>query len=386
MGQSTVTPVTPDDYQLLARRRLPRFLADYIDGGCNEEITLRANIDALAALRLRQRVLRDVSQISTEIELFGRRCALPLALAPVGMAGMMARRGEAMAARVAAAAALPFTLSTVGICPLEEVAEAGGAAPWFQLYMLRDREAVKRLLERAQGVGCDTLMFTVDLPMPGMRHGDVRNGMLGGSAGTRARARLRQLAARPGWLFHVGVRGKPHSFGCLTELIANPRDLNDYKAWIDTQFDPSVTWDDIAWLRERWPGRLLLKGILDVEDARSARAVGADGIVVSNHGGRQLDGVAASIDKLPAIAEAVGEEMTVLMDGGIRSGLDIAKALALGARAVLIGRPWVWAAAAAGESGLAALLETFRSELAVGMALMGVNRVEELGPAVIDPH
>jgi L-lactate dehydrogenase (cytochrome) len=374
-------PTTTDDWRERARARLPRFLFDYVDGGAGIEATLASNVADWSHVRLRQRVLHDVSGIDTATTLAGLSCTLPLALAPVGLAGMMARRGEVQAARTAAAAGVPYTLSTVGICGLEEVA---AAAPfWFQLYMLRDRGLVDALLARAWAAGVRTLLFTVDLPMPGPRHRDARNGLA--QPGLRPKLlKAGQLAARPGWIVDVGVRGKPHAFGCLGDLVAEARDFDAFRAFIETQFDPSVTWRDIAWLRERWKGRLLLKGILDVDDARAAVASGAEGIVVSNHGGRQLDGVASTAMRLPAIVAAVGNETEVLVDGGVRSGIDVFRALALGARGVLIGRPWVWALAGGGAAGLAALLSVWRREFELAMALTGVTRVADIGRAQLD--
>ena len=372
------------DYRELARRRLPRFLFDYVDGGAGAEGTLAANVADLAALRLRQRVLVDVDHVDTRTTLAGGACALPLALAPIGLAGLTARRGEVQAVRAAKTAGVPFSLSTVGICPLAEVAAASSAPFWFQLYMIRDRGVVEALLARAWETGCRTLVLTVDLPLPGMRQRDVRNGM--NATGLRAALlRASQVSARPGWIWDVALRGKPLRFGCLDEQVPDARNLNAFKAWVDAQFDASVTWRDIEWLRGRWQGRLLLKGILEVEDARQAVGVGADGIVVSNHGGRQLDSVASSIAKLPAVVHAAGSHTEVLVDGGIRSGTDVFKALALGARGVLIGRPWVWALAAAGESGLRAYLDSVQRELRLAMMLTGTTRIADINYSHLDP-
>ncbi len=371
------------DYRALARRRLPRFLFDYVDGGAGDEGTLAANVADLAALHLRQRVLVDVDRVDTRAVLAGEACAMPLALAPIGLGGLTARRGEVQAVRAANATGVPFTLSTVGICPLAEVAAASRAPFWFQLYMIRDRGVIEALLARAWEAGCRTLVFTVDLPIPGMRHRDVRNGM--NATGARAALlRASQVLARPGWLWDVALRGKPLRFGCLSEQVPDARNLNAFKAWVDAQFDASVTWRDIQWLRERWQGRLLLKGVLDVEDARQAVNVGADGIVVSNHGGRQLDSVASSIAKLPAIVHAVGRHTEVLVDGGIRSGTDVFKALALGARGVLIGRPWVWALAAAGEPGLRTYLASVQRELRLAMMLTGARCIADINSRHLD--
>ena len=383
MGLELKYPATARDYRRLAEQRLPRFLFDYVDGGASDERTLAANVADFGAVRLRQRVLVNVDHIDTSTELAGQRCSMPLALAPVGLAGMMARRGEVQAMRAAQAAGVPFTLSTVGICSLAEVQAAANAPFWFQLYMLRDRGAVRALLDRAWEAGCRTLVFTVDLPLPGMRQRDIRHGMA--AQGARpALIRALQVLARPGWLQDVAVRGKPLHFGCLTEQVPAARDLNAFKAWVDEQFDPSVSWRDIEWLRSHWKGRLLLKGILDVEDAQSAVQVGADSIIVSNHGGRQLDSVASSVSKLPAIARAVGTQTEVLVDGGVRSGVDIFKALALGARGVLIGRPWVWALAGAGESGVRDLLASLQRELLLTMTLAGVTRVADINETHLD--
>ena len=376
-------PATALDYRRLAQRRLPRFLFDYIDGGASDERTLAANVADFAAVHLRQRVLVNVDEVDTRTTLAGESCSLPLALAPVGLAGMMARRGEAQAVCAANAAGVPFTLSTVGICPLAEVQAASRAPFWFQLYMIRDRGVILALLEKAWSAGCRTLVFTVDLPIPGMRHRDTRNGV--SARGARATLlKARQVLARPGWMWDVALRGRPLNFGNLTEQVPGARDLEAFWAWVNAQFDTSVTWRDIEWLRGHWKGRVLLKGILDAEDARAALSAGADGIVVSNHGGRQLDSVASSISKLPVIVQAVGARTEVLLDGGVRSGVDIFKALALGARGVLIGRPWVWALAGAGEAGLRDLLGTLQRELKLTMTMAGVTRIADIGADHLD--
>lgn len=375
-------PVTADDYRASARRRLPRFLFDYIDGGAGAEQTLAANAAAWSRVHLRQRVLVDVAGVDTSTALLGETCTQPLLLAPIGLAGMMARRGEIQAVRAANAAGVPFTLSTVGLCGLDEVA---AAAPfWFQLYWLRDRGIVQALLERAHAAGCKTLVFTVDLPQAGMRLRDLRNGM----AGTGLRPRLlkaAQLLARPGWLWDVAVRGGPLRLGSLETHVPTARDLDAFRSFIDAQFDPTVTWADLAWLRQRWPGRIVLKGVLDADDARSAVAAGVDALVVSNHGGRQLDGAAATAARLPAIVAAAGDRTTVLVDGGVRSGVDVFRALALGARGVMIGRPWIFALAAGGERALTSMLACWQRELAATMALTGVTRIADIGAQQIDP-
>lgn len=384
MGSTlNVLPATTLDYRRLAEKRLPRFLFDYIDGGANDEITLANNVGDFQKIRIRQRVLKDVSNIDTSTVLAGESADMPVVLAPVGMAGLYARRGEVQTVRAANAKNVPFTLSTVGICPLEEVRAAASKPFWFQLYMFRDRITVRNLLERAMGVGCATLVFTVDLPVAGMRHRDTRNGMLDNSLRGKL-GKAWQLGTRPGWIFDVGVRGKPHSFGNLTDLVPDPTDLKAYRTWIDAQFDTSVTWKDIEWLRGIWKGKLILKGIQEADDAIAATEVGADGLVVSNHGARQLDSVHSSIAKLPVVVAAVGERMEVYVDGGVRSGLDVFKAIALGARGVMIGRPWSWALAAGGEAAVADLLATFKKELEVAMALSGVTTIGQIGPEAID--
>ena len=378
-----IIPVTAGDYRALAEKRLPRFLFDYIDGGSGEEISMARNLGDLAEIRLEQRVMRDVGQVDTATELMGQKVAMPLALAPVGLAGMYRRRGEAQAARAAKSCGVPFATSTVGICPVEEVQEAAGGEAWFQLYMLRDRSVVDAMLERARRAGCKTLVFTVDLPATGKRYRDDRNGMISGGWKAKS-AKALQLATRPAWLWDVGIRGKPHDFGNLTGVVKGVSDLKSFKDFIDTQFDPSVTWKDIEIVREKWPGKLLVKGVMCAEDAVSAFDSGADGVVVSNHGGRQIDGVASSISRLPAIVHAVDERGEIYVDGGVRNGADVIKAVALGARGVLIGRAWAYALAARGERGVSDLLRVIREEMANSMALMGVRSVDELHPGLVD--
>lgn len=373
-----LAPASTSDYRRLAEKRLPRNLFDYIDGGAYSETTLKANVDDFEKIVMKQRVMRDVSSINTKVEQFGDTFALPLALAPIGLAGMMARRAEVQAVRAAEKAGIPFCLSTVSICSLEEVAAAATKPFWFQLYMMRDRGYVKDLLGRAKAAGCKTLVFTVDLAVVGARYRDVRNGMAGGlSRVGKFRAAL-EYPKHPGWLLDVAVKGKPHTFGNLSALVPSAKSLSDFKAWIDAQFDPSCTWKDIEWLRSIWDGNLIIKGILNTEDAKAAVAAGADGIVVSNHGGRQLDGVSSTIKMTPRIRDAVGDKTTIIMDGGVRSGQDIVKALANGAHSVMIGRPWVWALAARGEAGLDALLRTFKAEMDVSMALTGAPTLADI--------
>jgi len=376
-------PMTSADYRRRARRRLPRFLFDYYTGGAGREQTMAANVAGWKAIRLRQRVLIDVEGIDTAARLAGEDCAMPLVLAPIGLAGMAARRGEAQAVRAAAAARVPFTLSTVGLCGLDEVAAAASNAFWFQLYMIRDRGVVEAVLDRAWAIGTRTLVFTVDLPLPGPRHRDPRNGMAVPGLHSKL-LKAGQVLARPGWLWNVALRGGPMCLGTMNPHVPAASDPDSFRRWIDTQFDPGVTWNDIDWLRSKWPGQLVLKGILDQRDASAAVDAGADAIVVSNHGGRQLDGVAATAAKLPGIAEAVGDRTEVLVDGGIRGGIDLFRALALGADGALIGRPWIWALAAAGTPGLERLLAGFREELRLAMALTGSKRIADIGADCLD--
>jgi len=366
------------DYRELARRRLPRFLFEYIDGGSYAETTLGRNTSDLRDVALRQRVLRDVSDIDLSTTLFGQKQSLPVALAPVGLAGMNARRGEVQAARAAAAFGVPFTLSTVGACSIGEVA-AGSPTPfWFQLYMIRDRAFMADLLDLAEAAKCPALIFTVDMPVPGSRYRDYHSGLAGASGFVGDMRRAMQAVAHPAWAWDVGVRGGPHSLGNVAPVLKGKTGIDDFFAWMRDNFDPTVTWDDLAWVRDRWKGPLIIKGVLDADDARRVADLGADGLVVSNHGGRQLDGVLSSTRALPPIADAVEGRLTVLADGGVRSGLDVARMLALGADGVLIGRAWAYALAARGEAGVSHVLNLMAAEMKVAMALTGVTRVDQL--------
>ncbi|MES2119630.1 MAG: L-lactate dehydrogenase [Pseudomonadota bacterium] len=364
------------DYRALAKARLPHFLFEYLDGGSYDEATLRANVADLQAIALRQRVLRDVSNLDLSTELFGKKWAMPVGLGPVGLAGLYVRRGEVQAARAAAAANVPFALSTVGACSLREVA-ASGNVPWYQLYFVKDRGFVAGMIERAAEAGSGALILTVDLAVPGSRYRDAR------AAGGGIK-RSAQLLARPRWLWDVGLHGKPHSLGNLEEIVGARAPLADFQAWIHANFDPSVTWKDVEWVRKQWDGPLIIKGILDPEDARLAAVSGADAIVVSNHGGRQLDGALSSARALPRIAEAVGGRMPVLADGGVRSGLDVVRMLALGADFVLLGRAWAYALAASGGAGVAHALKLIEAEMRVAMALTGCTSIGEIDAGVID--
>ncbi|MFK4058501.1 FMN-dependent L-lactate dehydrogenase LldD [Brevundimonas sp. NPDC046655] len=366
------------DYRELARRRLPRFLFDYIDGGSYAETTLGRNISDLRDVALRQRVLRDVSDIDLSTTLFGQKQSLPVALAPVGLAGMNARRGEVQAARAAAAFGVPFTLSTVGACSIGEVAGGSPTPFWFQLYMIRDRAFMADLMDLAEAAKCPALIFTVDMPVPGSRYRDYHSGLAGASGFFGDMRRAMQAVGRPAWAWDVGVRGGPHSLGNVAPVLKGKTGIDDFFAWMRDNFDPTVTWDDLAWVRERWKGPLIIKGVLDADDAKRVADLGGDGLVVSNHGGRQLDGVLSSTRALPPIADAVEGRLTVLADGGIRSGLDVARMLALGADGVLIGRAWAYALAARGEAGVSHVLNLMAAEMKVAMALTGVTRIDQL--------
>lgn len=363
------------DYRLAAKRHLPPFLFHYIDGGAYDEHTLARNVADLRDLALRQRVLKEVGEVDLSARLFGEAVSLPVALAPVGLTGMYARRGEVQAARAAASRGVPFTLSSVSVCPIEEVQPAMTRPMWFQLYVLRDRGFMKNALERAWAAGVRTLVFTVDMPVPGARYRDRHSGMSGPFAAWR---RMLQAVMHPRWAWDVGLRGRPHDLGNVSAYLGHRIHLEDYIGWLGENFDPSIGWRDLEWIREYWKGSMVLKGILDPEDAREAVRFGADGIVVSNHGGRQLDGVLSSARALPAIADAVRGDLTILADSGVRSGLDVVRLLALGADGVLLGRPFVYALAAAGEQGVANLLDLIASEVKVAITLTGVRAVGEI--------
>ncbi|WP_347140290.1 FMN-dependent L-lactate dehydrogenase LldD [Paracoccus sp. SSK6] len=372
------------DYREAARRRLPPFLFHYIDGGAYAEHTLRRNVSDLADIALRQRVLRNMSDLSLGTELWGEKLDLPVVLAPVGLTGMYARRGEVQAARAAARKGVPLTLSTVSVCPIEEVAPATPRPIWFQLYVLRDRGFMRNALERAQAAGVRTLVFTVDMPVPGARYRDAHSGMSGPNAEIR---RVLQAMTHPRWAWDVGLMGKPHDLGNVSRYLGKATGLKDYIGWLGANFDPSISWSDLEWIRDFWKGPIVIKGILDPQDARDAVAFGADGIIVSNHGGRQLDGVLSSARALPAIADAVKGDMKVLVDGGVRTGLDVARMIALGADAVMIGRAFVYALAAGGQAGVENLLDLFEKELRVAMTLCGAKSLSELTreSLVVDP-
>ena len=368
-------PASIADYRAASRRRVPRFLFDYTDGGSYAETTLAANMADLAAIQLDQRVLVDVSRIDTRVRLLKQALSMPVILAPVGLGGLHARRGEVQAWRAAQAAGIPMALSTVSVCSLAEVTQGGGAAPWFQLYLTKDQGANEAMIAAAREQGCPALVLTVDLPTPGARYRDVRSSLTGapGLAGMLHRAA--QVAARPGWAIDIGLLGGPVSMGNLTQLVGAKAPLSDYLGWIARNFDASADWDRLAWVRSHWPGPLIVKGLLHPDDAALAVQNGADAIVVSNHGGRQLDGAMSAARALPAIMDRLGGCIPVLADGGVRSGLDVLRYVSLGAAAVMIGRPWVWGLGAGGQAGVAHVLALLHAELETAMALTGRTRL-----------
>ena len=385
MGTSlNLLPASYADFRRAAEKRLPRFLFDYIDGGSGAEATLRRNTADWESLQLTQKVLRDASKMDCSVDLFGEKLALPLVLAPIGMGGMTARRGEVQAKRAADAAGIPFCLSTVGICTLEEVGAVSDRPMWFQLYMLKDRAIVADILARAWDNGVRTLAFTIDLAVLGTRYRDIRNGMAGGlGPWGKLRSGPLDFALHPRWTWDVGVMGKPHGFGNIARYVTQSKNPRDFLHWTGSQFDASVTWKDIEWLRGVWKGNLVLKGVLDVDDAKQAVAIGADGMIVSNHGGRQLDGASSTAAMLPYIADAVGDQTTLLVDGGIRSGQDLVRALALGAKAALIGRPWVLAMAAGGEAALTRYLGLMKQDMRTALGLSGAINARDVGRGVL---
>jgi L-lactate dehydrogenase (cytochrome) len=371
------------DYRELARRRLPKFLFEYIDGGSYAELTLRRNVQDLESIALRQRVLRDVGKLDLTCELFEQKLALPVALGPVGIAGMNARRGEVQAARAAEAAGVPFCLSTVSACSLAEVSRSAQRPIWFQLYMIRDRGFMRDLLAQARDANCSALVFTVDMPVPGSRYRDYRSGLAGAPGVRGSLRRAWQALMRPAWAWDVGIRGRPHSLGNVAPVLGKNSGLEDFFAWMRDNFDPTVTWRDLEFVRSEWRGPLIIKGILDAEDALTAAEVGANGIVVSNHGGRQLDGVPSTARALPKIADLVADRITILADGGVRSGLDVVRMLALGAKGVLLGRAWAYALAAAGQRGVSHVLKLIAAEIRVAMALTGVTSVKSIDRSIL---
>jgi L-lactate dehydrogenase (cytochrome) len=371
-----------EDLRQRARRKIPRMFFDYAEAGSYAEETLRSNRADLEQIKLRQRVLVDVSHRDLATTIVGEKVPLPLALGPVALTGMQHRDGEIAACRAAHAAGIPFTLSTMSICSIEDVAAAVDKPFWFQLYVMKDRGFVRALIERAAAAKCSALVLTIDLQVLGQRHCDVRNGL---SVPPAIRiGNVLNIATKPGWAIGM-LRGKRKTFGNLAGYGGHSTNVHSLASWISTQFDPALSWKDVEWVRSLWPGKLIIKGVLDVEDARLAAKTGASALVVSNHGGRQLDGAPSSISALPRIADAVGGDIEVMFDGGIRSGQDLMRALALGARSCLIGRAYIFGLAAGGQTGVAKAIDIIRSELDVTMALCGVNSVREIGRQVIAP-
>ncbi|HKY82396.1 MAG TPA: L-lactate dehydrogenase [Sphingobium sp.] len=372
---------TAADFREVARRRLPHFLFEYFDGAAFDGRTARQNIDDLASVELRQRVLRDVSRIDPGARLLGQDWTMPLALGPVGLAGMAARRGEVIAARAARAAGIGFALSSTSICPLDEVSVEGPC--WFQLYMVRDRRFVEDMIGRARMLGSPALVLTVDLPVLGPRWRDARSGLYQPALAGQIR-RLAQALLRPRWAMNVGLGGRPHSLGNVVRFLGPDAGMTDCMAWTQANMDASVNWDALSWVRALWKGPLIVKGIMEADDARRAVAHGADALVVSNHGGRQLDGVASTARALPAIAAALEDAVPLLVDGGIRTGLDIVRMIALGASAVMVGRPWLYALAAAGEAGVRRMIALMEAEMRIAMALTGCNNIADIGPDIVN--
>ena len=381
MRSGTIKSVTCiEDLRAMARRKVPRAFFDYAEAGSYSQETLHANRADLERIKLRQRVLVDVSSRDTSTTMVGETVSAPLALGPVAMTGLERGNGEILACRAAHAAGIPFTLSTLSICSIEDVAAAVDGPFWFQLYVMKDRGFVRSLIERAAAAKCSALVLTVDLQVLGQRHVDVKNGL---SVPPALKLKnLFDMMTRPAWTYGV-LAGKRWTFGNLDGQVKGMVGVKSLAQWVGTQFDPALSWNDVEWIRSVWPGKLVIKGILDVEDAKVAAKTGAAAIVVSNHGGRQLDGAASSISMLSRVADAVGDEIEVLFDGGIRTGQDVLRALALGARGCLIGRAYIFGLGAAGEAGVARAIEIIRKELDVSMALTGVSRIDEIGPQIL---
>src|SRR5271156_920603 len=369
-----------DDYRKNCKSRLPRFLYDYISGGSYQENTLRANIADLQSTLLRQRVMVDGSHLKFSVPLWDSTLSLPVVLGPVGMAGLYSSRGEVKAAKAAKAVGVPFTLSTMGVCDVHEVAQKSGVPPWFQLYMLKDRSFVKSVIERSVSAGSKVLVFTMDLATPGRRYAEVHDGMERDPTLLGMLGFVAQGATHPRWALDIVTKGWPLKFG--TVAGAMPKGV-PYGKFVHDNFDASTTWKDIEWIRSIFPGKMILKGILDPEDARRAVQTNIDGILVSNHGGRQLDSVTSTIRALPKVVDAVQDSVPVFMDGGIRSGLDVLKALALGAKACFVGRAWAYALGARGEAGVLDMLEMVKEELRVGMVLTGCQDVTKATPNLL---
>ncbi|HZN29467.1 MAG TPA: alpha-hydroxy acid oxidase [Xanthobacteraceae bacterium] len=369
-----------EDLRELARRKVPRAFFDYAEAGSYSQQTLEANREDLQRLKLRQRVLVDVAARDTSTTILGEKVPLPIALGPVAMTGLERGNGEILACRAAHAAGIPFTMSTLSICSIEDVAQAVDKPFWFQLYVMKDRGFVRSLIERAAAARCSALVLTVDLQVLGQRHCDVKNGL---SVPPALKIKnLVNMATKPGWVCSV-LGGRRWTFGNLDGHVKGMEGVKSLAQWVGSQFDATLNWKDLDWIRNIWPGPLIVKGILDVEDAKLAAKTGATALVVSNHGGRQLDGAPSSISMLPRIAEAVGAEIEVMFDGGVRTGQDVLRALALGARSCLIGRAYIFGLGAGGQAGVAKAIDILRQELDVSMALTGVKSIEEISPRVL---
>ncbi|WP_273726659.1 alpha-hydroxy acid oxidase [Brucella gallinifaecis] len=368
------------DLKRLAKRRVPKMFFDYADSGAWTESTYRANESDFSKIKLRQRVLVDMTNRSLETTMVGQKVSMPVALAPTGLTGMQHADGEMLAAQAAEAAGVPFTLSTMSICSIEDVASVTKKPFWFQLYVMKDREFVKNLISRAKAAGCSALVLTLDLQILGQRHKDLRNGLSAPPKFTPKH--IWQMATRPGWC--LGMLGtQRRTFRNIAGHAKNVTDLSSLSAWTAEQFDPQLNWHDVAWIKEQWGGKLILKGILDEEDAQMAAKTGADAIIVSNHGGRQLDGAVSSISMLKPIVDAVGDKIEVHMDGGVRSGQDVLKARALGAQGVFIGRPFLYGLGAMGKEGVTLALEIIRKELDITMALCGKRNINDIDASII---
>ncbi|MFZ1093892.1 MAG: alpha-hydroxy acid oxidase [Xanthobacteraceae bacterium] len=375
---STMTCI--EDLRQVARRKVPRAFFAYAEAGSYSQATLRSNREDLDRIKLRQRILVDVSQRDLTTTIIGEPARLPIALAPIGLCGMQRGDGEILACRAAHAAGIPFTLSTMSICSIEDVAQAVGKPFWFQLYVMKDRGFIRSLIERAAAAKCSALVLTVDLQVLGQRHCDIRNGMT--VPPVVKLANVIDIASKPGWALSI-LQGKRKTFGNLAGHVRGMDNVTSLAQWTNSQFDPALNWKDVEWVRSLWPSKLILKGILDVEDAKVAAQTGASALVVSNHGGRQLDGAPSSISALPKIADAVGSQIEVMFDGGIRSGQDVLRALALGARSCLIGRSYVYGLGAYGQEGVAKAIDILAKELDVSMALTGMTNVRQLNRSIL---
>ena len=369
-----------EDLRQLARRKVPKAIFEYIDHGSYDQLSLANNRNDINAIRFRQRVLIDAATRDLKTTMLGEEVSMPVAIAPTGLTGLMHGDGEMLAARAAEAAGIRFTLSTMSICSIEDVRSAIKGPFWFQLYVFKDRGFSEEVVERAKAAGCTALFVTVDLPMRGQRHCDIKNGLTVPPRITPGN--VFDLISKPGWLASV-LMGKRKSFGNIDHYLKKKGGIWAAGRWGGDNLDPTLSWKDIAWLRKRWPGKLVIKGILDTDDARMAVKLGADAIVVSNHGGRQLDGTSSSIAMLPRVVDAVGSDTEILFDGGIRTGADILRALALGARACMVGRAFVWGLGAGGQEGVAKAIDILKKELSVTMALTGVRRIAEVDRRIL---